>query len=169
MKFMTIAASAALMVLPHLAMAHDYKIADLVIDHPMAIETPATARAGGGYLSVTNTGDTDDKLVEARADFLRVELHTSKDVDGLVSMVRLDGIDIPAGETVTLKPGGMHVMFMGLEGHPFQVGREIPVTLVFEKAGAVDVILQVEAREEHAPKDGDHSGHGDHSNHGASN
>lgn len=172
MKLLKVTAAAVLMSLPMMASAHDYKIADLVVEHPMALETPAAARAGGGYLSVTNIGDTDDRLIEARAAFPRVEFHSSKDADGLVSMVRLDGIDLPAGETVTLKPGGMHVMFMGLEGHPFHVGNEIPVTLVFEKAGKLEVIMTVEAREDHGAKADDHSGHeghGNHGNHDASN
>ena len=70
-------------------------------------------------------------------------------------------IEIPAGETVKLKPGGLHVMFMGLED-PLTEGENIPATLVFENAGEVEVTFNVEAR------DGDHSGH-DHSGHDHSN
>jgi len=71
-------------------------------------------------------------------------------------MVHLDGLDIPAGETVTLEPGGLHVMFMGLS-EPFIEGEKIEATLVFEQSGELEITFNVEARPE--------AGGEDHSNH----
>ena len=62
---------------------------------------------------------------------------------------------VPAGETVTLEPGGYHVMFVGLAGDPFEVGDAFPATLVFEKAGEIEVVFEVEKRN-HTQ---DHSNH----------
>ena len=156
----SLAAAAASLFMTGAALAHGYEIGDLVIEHPMAFETTKTAMSAGGFLSVTNTGTTADTLISAEADFPRVEIHTTEYNDGIAKMVHVKGIEIPPGETITLEPGGLHVMFMGLNGDPFEKGEEVPATLVFEKAGRVDVIFKVEER-----KAGDHSGH-DHSGHG---
>ena len=61
------------------------------------------------------------------------------------------GLEIPAGATVMLKPGGYHIMFMGLKA-PFAKDAKVPVTLVFEKAGSLDIALDVEALGASAPK-----------------
>lgn len=158
MKLLSFAAAAALFLVAQSATAHEFKIGDLIIDHPMALETFQTAMTGAGYLSVTNTGSQNDRLIAVEADFPRVMLHTSETTNDIVTMSHLDGIDIPAGETVTLAPGGLHVMFMGLNGDPFEVGETFPATLVFEKAGRLDVVFNVEARDG-ATDEMDHSNH----------
>ena len=165
MKLSLLAAIAALGLTALPAFAHDFKIGDLIVDHPMAFETAKTAKAGGGYLSVTNTGDTADRLIAVRADFPKVALHTTIEEDGIAKMRHLDAIDLPAGETISLAPGGMHVMFMGLSD-PFEAGAKIPATLIFETAGELDVVFNVEERGGHDHGAEDHS---DHSNHSATN
>ncbi|MBW4710469.1 copper chaperone PCu(A)C [Roseobacter sp. YSTF-M11] len=159
MKTLTFAAVAALLAGATSVLAHDFKAGDLVIDHPMAFETAKTAKSGGGYLTITNTGTSDDRLIAVRADFPKVMLHTTEEKDGVARMMHVDGIDVPAGGTVALKPGGLHVMFMGLNGDPFEVGEEVPATLVFEKAGEVEVIFSIEERTSGHKKKDDHSGH----------
>lgn len=153
------------------ALSHEYGPPTLRIIHPMSFETAATAQAAAGYFAVINRGE-DDRLIEVRADFPRVMLHNIEETDGVAKMIHVDGVDIPAGEVTPLQPGGYHVMFMGLNGDPFEVGEEIPATLVFENAGEIDVIFNVEARKSDAE---DHSNHGsdaatndDHSGHGSS-
>ncbi|MEM8571958.1 MAG: copper chaperone PCu(A)C [Pseudomonadota bacterium] len=148
------------------AQAHDYKVGSIIIDHPMAFETAATARAAGGFLTLTNTGDTDDRLIAVRADFPRMELHTTIEEDSIMRMMQVEAIEIPAGETVALEPGGFHVMFMGLDGDPFEVGEKVPATLVFEQAGEIAVEFAVESRGGAAAMD--HSGHGGDHGHGHS-
>jgi len=146
MKMMTMAAMATAALTATAAFAHDYTVGDLIIAHPMSFETAVTAQTGAGYLEITNTGDIDDRLLEARADFPRVEVHEIVEVDDVMSMQHLtDGLVIPAGQTVTLEPGGYHIMLMGLSA-PFVVGDEYPLTLVFEHAGEIEVMMQVEVR-----------------------
>ena len=127
----------------------------------MTFETAKTVNVAGGYMTLENSGDTNDTLIEVRvATIPRVELHLSEtDANGVARMIKQDGIPVPAGETVTLKPGGLHVMFMGLNGDPFELGEEIPATLVFEQAGEVEVIFNVEERGADDHKAMDHSGH----------
>jgi len=134
------------LALPALAAAHDYKLGDLEIIHPRIFETAPTAKTGGGYVTIANEGATDDALVAARADFPKVQLHHSFEQDGVMKMEHLEKIDVPAGGIAELAPGGYHVMFMGLTG-PLVVGKEVPVTLIFEKAGEIDVVFEVIARE----------------------
>jgi copper(I)-binding protein len=145
----------ALMALP--AAAHEVTTESLVIDHPYALETPVTAMSGAGYMTITNTGSVPDRLLEVRADFPRVTLHgTETDTQGVTRMIPVEGIQIAPGETVTLAPGGMHVMFVGLDGDPFEEGERIPATLVFERAGEIAVEFWVE------PRDGGMTGHEGH-------
>ncbi|UOA33013.1 hypothetical protein DSM110093_02823 [Sulfitobacter sp. DSM 110093] len=159
MKTIIIAALAALLALP--AAAHEYNAGGIVVDHPMAFETPKTARVGGGYLTITNNGDKSDRLLAVSAEgFDEVSLHeTTTDDMGVARMSHVEGINLPAGETVTLKPGGLHVMFMGLDGDPFEEGEKIPATLTFEKAGTLDVTFNVESRRGHNAGDMEHSSH----------
>lgn len=136
--------------------AHDYSAGAITVDHPVALETPRTARSGGGYMTIVNGGDTDDTLLEVRAAFPKVMIHeTVVGDDGVARMVHRMSVPIPAGETVTLEPGGLHVMFMGLGGDPLEPGETIPATLIFEKAGEMAVEFSVEKRNQ----SGNHSNH----------
>lgn len=112
-----------------------------------AFETAPSAMAGGGFMQITNTGTTNDRLIAVEADFPRVEIHTTEFTDGVAKMIHVDGIDVPAGETVALEPGALHVMFMGLQGDPLEVGETVPATLIFEQAGEVPVMFDVVKRD----------------------
>lgn len=126
-------------------------LADPVLDisDVKAFETAPTAMAGGGFMTITNSGDTDDRLIGILADYPRVELHTTDfGDDGVARMKHLeDGIAIPAGETITLEPGGLHVMFMGLRGTPFEEGNTVAATLIFETSGEVPVTFDIVKRD----------------------
>lgn len=142
-------------------LAHDYTVGEITIDHPFAFAPPMGAPVAGGYMEITNAGETDDTLIAARvgAEIVRVtELHEMSMQDGVMRMSEIaGGIPVPAGETVTLKQGGLHVMFMGLETQ-LDVGDEVPAVLVFENAGEVEVVFNIEERG--AEGGMDHSGHG---------
>src|SRR6266481_2548721 len=128
------------------AVARDYKLGALEIAQPWARATPPSAPAGGGFLKITNTGATSDRLVSVSSPAAeRVQVHEMK-MDGNVMRMREveKGLEIPAGGSVTLAPGGFHLMMMGLKA-PLKQGTSVPVTLVFEKAGKIDVELTVEA------------------------
>lgn len=154
-----------LLTLPGMGLAHEYSIGDLDINHLVIFETAATAKAGGGYLVITNTGENEDALIDVKADFPRVMIHQTTQTNGIARMSHVGHLDIPAGETVDLVPGGYHIMFMGLDA-PFEVGQSIPATLVFENAGEVEVTFKVKKRTAGDP--GGHEDHSDHSGHGHS-
>lgn len=115
------------------------------------------APVGGGYFTITNTGDEDDRLVEVLGTVSdRVEIHEMAVVNDVMTMQQLpDGLPIPAGETVSLAPGGFHLMFMQLNTS-FVEGETATVTLVFEKAGSVDLALKIEPAGARAASDDDH-------------
>jgi copper(I)-binding protein len=128
------------------AQAHDYKLGTLQIDRPWTRATPGGAQAGSGYMKMVNTGGTPDRLVSARSPAAdKVEIHEMKMEGSIMRMRELEkGLELPAGGTVELRPGGYHLMFMGLRA-PFAAKTRVPLTLVFEKAGTIDVELDVEA------------------------
>ena len=145
-------ALAAALVAAGPALAHDFNLGTLAIGHPYAIATATTARTGAGYLSITNTGDAPDRLLEVQADFPAVQLHTTEvDAQGVARMRHVEALEIPAGGTVVLEPRGLHIMFMGLAA-PLEPGGTIDATLVFETAGEVPVVFNVEERGADAPE-----------------
>ena len=137
--------TAILLANPVASFADDFKVGDLVIEHPVARATTAMAMTGAGYFVIMNNGTEDDRLVEITANFPRVMMHDTKTDDGIATMFHIeDGVAVPAGGTVTFEPGSKHVMFMGLNGDPFEIGEEIPATMTFEKAGELDIVFVVE-------------------------
>lgn len=128
------------------AAAQDYKLGALEIGHPWARATPPTAPTGGGYLSVKNTGTAPDRLMSVSSPAAKtIQVHEMKMEGSVMRMREIDGpLEIKPGETVTLAPGGMHLMMMGLKA-PLKQGEKVPLTLVFEKAGKIDVDLSVVA------------------------
>ena len=134
----------AALLLPTMLLAHDYNVGGLQIIHPAAGATAPTAQTGAGYFQIVNNGDAADSLIEVIADFPRVMIHTTEMDGDIARMVHVDSVEIPAGETVTFAPGGLHVMFMGLNGDPFEVGEKFDAVLVFENAGNVPVVFYVE-------------------------
>jgi copper(I)-binding protein len=136
--------AAALALATFAAQAHEFKLGAITIGHPYARATAAGQPTGGGYLSFANAGPAD-KLLSVSADVSKsVELHEMKMEADVMKMRQVDGIEVPAGKTVELKPGGYHVMFVGLKA-PLKAGDKFPAKLKFEKAGEVDVTFNVEA------------------------
>ena len=159
MRFFTLTAIAFCTLATTLS-AHEFKVGELVVDHPRAFETAKTAQTGGGFMTITNNGTVADRLLSVTAAFPRVQIHTTE-MDGEVArMMQLEeGVVLLPGETVHLMPGGMHIMFMGLGGDPFEVGEEIPATLTFENAGELEVKFKVEERKMQDHSEMDHSAH----------
>ena len=116
-------------------------------------------QVAAAFLGVMNHADTDDRLIGASSDAAkRVQLHTHKEKDGVVSMIHdEDGFDVPAGTLTKLARGGDHVMLMGLT-QPLKQGDVVTITLTFEKAG--DVTIEVPVDNERKPEAAAHSGHG---------
>lgn len=166
-------AALALVAMPTIAASHEYKVGDLIVDHPAAKTTPSSAMTGAGYITITNNGDEPDTLIAVEADFPRVEIHDTKVENDVASMFQVEGVVVAPDETVTFAPGGKHIMFMGLDGDPFEEGESVEATLVFEKAGRLEVVFDVETLEQIVERVGnashgmkmDHEGHDDHSDH----
>jgi hypothetical protein len=98
--------------------------------------------AGGGYLKIVG-GSAGDRLIAASAGVSqRVELHTMTMDGNVMRMREIEAIEVPAGQTVKLEPGGLHVMFMELKA-PLKSGSSFPLTLRFEKGGEVTVQMNV--------------------------
>ncbi len=138
--------------------AEDVKAGDLVITQAWSRQTPSGAKVAGGYLTIENKGSSADRLVSGSGDIAgRVEIHEMA-MDGSVMTMRpLDkGLVIDPGKTVKLAPGGNHLMLMDLK-KPLKQGDKVPVTLQFEKAGKVNVLLDVQGVGAKGPG-GDHSG-----------
>lgn len=121
-----------------------FKAGDITIETPWSRATPGGAKVAGGFLKITNAGTTPDTLVSGTfAASGRVEIHEMAVKDGVMTMRPLkDGLVIPPGGSVTLAPGGYHLMFMDL-AQQLKDGDTVKGTLVFEKAGKVDVTFQV--------------------------
>jgi len=136
---------AAALLLGGPLLAHDYALGSLTIAHPWARETAAGQDAGGAFLTIVNKGKQADRLVSGSTTVAReVQIHTMTVQDGVMRMRQLkNGLDIPAGKSVGLKPGGYHIMLMGLK-QPLKRGTRVPVTLDFQKAGKLRVELVVE-------------------------
>jgi len=136
-------------------------IGSLVIEDGFTRATAEGAKVGAGYLTIRNTGSAADTLVSVETSVAgRGEIHDMTMTDGVMRMRRLaDGIEIPAGGTVALKPGGMHLMLMDLKQRLAE-GETITVTLRFKSGAAGDVVLPV--RPLGAKQDDDHSGHSHH-------
>jgi copper(I)-binding protein len=129
-----------------LASAAEYTLGALEVADPYAIETPPTAKSAAGYLSITNHGTEPDRLVAIRSSLPQSQIHAVEtDASGVTRMRPVEGLQIDPGETVTLAPQGLHVMFMGLPA-PFVAGTDIPATLVFEHAGDMPVAFSVRRR-----------------------
>src|SRR3984893_15632865 len=136
-KRLVLAAALALIAGPGLA--ETYKLGAIEIEQPWARATPKGATIGAGYMKITNKGTEADRLVGGTVGFAqRFEVHSMSMEQGVMKMREVkDGLEIKPGETVELKPGGYHVMFVGLK-EPLKQGADLSVTLKFAKAGAVE-------------------------------
>lgn len=126
--------------------AEDYRLGPIKIEQPWSRATPKGARVAGGYLKITNTGTEPDRLVGGTAPFAGgFEIHEMS-MDGGVMKMRMlrNGVEIKSGATVEFKPESYHLMFTGLT-RPLVKGERLKGTLVFEKAGTVEVEYVVQA------------------------
>ncbi|SFI72131.1 Copper(I)-binding protein [Bradyrhizobium sp. cf659] len=135
------------------AFAADRTSGDLVITRAWSRATPGGAKVAGGYLTIENRGAAPERLKTAStAHALRTEIHEMAVNGGVMTMRPLvDGLVIAPGQSLSLAPGGGHLMFIGLDA-PLRVGDQVPVTLSFEHAGEVKVTLDVQAIGAQAPE-----------------
>ncbi|MCK8780826.1 copper chaperone PCu(A)C [Rhizobium sp. NTR19] len=156
-----LAVASALLALPLAsATAHDFKVGTLELKHPWSAKAPPVAPVLGGYLTIVNSGTEGDRLLGGSTPAAeRLELHESSLVDGVARMrPARQGIEIPAGGTVSLQPGGTHIMLVGPKMRPPE-GGSFKATLQFEKAGPVEVEFVVQGKPPQPAGPEDHSGH----------
>lgn len=126
-----------------IAHAHEFKIGDLEIIHPVARPTMGAAANSAVYFTIKNDGEADVLIDVYGPDADAVELHASVMEGEVMTMQHLaEGIEIPAMGEVHLSPGGDHVMLTGL-AKPLNVYDTFPLTLVFQKAGAIEIEVYV--------------------------
>ena len=148
--------AAALVAVSLPAMAHDFRLGGLRIDHPYGF--PSAGGTAAGYMTLTNEGDAPVTLLSARSAAVpRVEIHTTEvDAAGVARMIQQERVEIAPGATVAFAPQGLHVMFMGLSG-PLAEGDRVTVELVFDK-GTLPVEFWIEKRGAAVPAH-DHGAH----------
>jgi copper(I)-binding protein len=144
------------------AEAGDAKAGDLVISQAWSRATPGGAKVAGGYLTIDNKGTSPDRLLGGTSSVAgKVEVHEMSMADGVMTMRPLDkGLPVEPGKSVKLAPGGYHLMLMDLKT-PLKQGEGVAVTLEFEKAGKVEVSLDVQGVGAGAPGGAaaEHKGH----------
>jgi copper(I)-binding protein len=119
-------------------------LAQVKVEGAWARPTVAGQQGGGGYMTITSAAA--DRIVGGSTPVAqRFELHTMSMKGDVMEMRQVESIELPAGKKVELKPGGLHVMFMGLK-EPLKLGSKVPVTLKLEKGGELKVEFDVASR-----------------------
>jgi len=146
MPLFSLALAAATLPVATTAFAADYKVGSIEIDQPWSRATPKGAKVAGGYLTIKNTGSAPDRLVGGTfAGAGSVSVHEMSMEGGVMKMREMGGgLEIKPGATVELRPGGNHLMLMDMS-RSLDKGDRVKGTLVFEKAGTVDIEYAVEA------------------------
>jgi copper(I)-binding protein len=136
----------ALMILAQAASADagkTFKAGTISVEAAWSRATPGGAQVAGGYMKITNNGKDADRLTGGNFPIAsKFEVHEMKTVGDVMTMRPVTSLDIKPGETIEFKPGGYHVMFMGLK-QGLKEGDTIKGTLTFEKAGKLDVEYRV--------------------------
>jgi len=116
---------------------------DITVANPWARASAGKARNGAAYMELINNGHKADRLVKAESPAAKhSSLHTHTMKDGVMSMGPVKAIEVSPGEPSVLRPGGLHIMLMGLKA-PLKMGETFPMTLIFEKAGKITVQVKV--------------------------
>jgi hypothetical protein len=135
------------------ALAHTVEAGDLLLIHP-ASRPNLPNRPAVVYVTIANDGAGPDRLIAAGSPaFASAEFHRSAMEGGVMTMKPVEAIDLPAGETVELAPGGYHIMLFG-GATLYKPGDLFPLVLTFERAGEVAIDVLVE------PIDPSRRGHG---------
>ena len=135
----------ALAAAPAAAQQHDAaRAGDLAVQQPWT-RAAGQGATGAGFMAISNRGAAADRLLSASSPAARaIEMHSMVRDGEVMRMRPVEAVEIRAGQTVTLRPGGLHLMLIGLS-QPLRQGETVPVTLRFERAGEVRVALPVQA------------------------
>lgn len=126
--------------------AADFRRGNLVVEQPWSPPTPPVATVGAVYFSITNNGQTPDRLTTISSPIAnQVQIHESRQVHGVIQMRGVAFVDCPPGAAVRSEPGGLHVMLVGLH-RPLTTGMQFPLSLTFQGGGIIEVMVTVSAR-----------------------
>jgi copper(I)-binding protein len=118
--------------------------ADIQVTQAWARPTPPTAVVGAVYFSVKNTGAKEDSLVAVSSSVASgVEIHETQTVKGMMQMRPVASVSCPAGATIRIEPGGLHVMLLGLK-QPLVEGSRVDLTLRFRDAGLLSIQVPIQ-------------------------
>lgn len=163
-RAVTIAATLCSALLAGQLMAHEYQIADLHIDHPWSRALPPAAKAGAAYLTIDNRGEQAERLLQVSTPIAaNAEMHEHIHQDGLMKMQQVDTLLLPAGNSISFKPGSYHIMLFDLK-QPLVAGERFPLTLHFEQAGELEVEVSVQ-QDEPLEDEAEHPAAGEHLHH----
>lgn len=124
--------------------AHSHEKGDIQVRHPWSRATPPGARTAVGYMEIRNTGAQPDRLIAASTPVAsRVEMHVTQRDGEVMRMRQVKDFEIPARERITLRPGGSHLMLVEIV-QPLKKGERFPLTLRFERAGELQVEVEVQ-------------------------
>jgi copper(I)-binding protein len=114
------------------------------VEHAWARATPGGAKTAALYMTLVNKGGADDRLISVSTPVAgKAEVHSTTTENGVMRMRPIEALDVKAGTSTTLKPGGYHVMLTDVKA-PLVAGQSFTVTLTFENAGKIDATARVE-------------------------
>ena len=126
------------------ALGHSHEKGDIQVRHPWARATPPGATVAAGYLEIRNNGKEADRLLSASTPAAkRVELHVTEHSNHIAKMRQLRAFEVPGRERLSLSPGGAHLMLVDIV-QPLKKGERFPLTLRFERAGELEVEVEVQ-------------------------
>ena len=141
-------------VLVAVVLTHPVAAAEITVQDPFARASAGMAETGAAFMKLSNASAVNDQLVAASTPVsAKTELHDHIKEGDIMRMRQVPSIEVPAGGTVALQPGGLHIMLMGLK-QPLREGETFPLTLTFAHAGAVTVEVPVKSVGEMAPMPG---------------
>lgn len=117
----------------------DGNASDIEVRDAWVRNSPMVERAGAAYMVIENNGAVEDRLLSASVDFANtVELHETKEINGMMQMSPVEAIPVPANGGVELAPGGLHVMLLDLTSE-LEPGAKVTLRLNFQNAGEIEV------------------------------
>lgn len=123
--------------------AKDLTVGNLTVSQAWARATPSAAPVGGGYITIANRGSEPDSLLSVTSSAAdRVEIHESATEGGVMRMRPVERLTIAPGQTITFKPGGLHLMLLKPKV-PLRQGNRLTADFAFEKAGAITVEFDI--------------------------
>ena len=144
--------AALLVLLAAETFAHVHEKGDIQVRHPWSRATPPGTKVAVGYMEIRNRGSQPDRLLSvSTAVAKRVEMHVTQREGEVMKMRQVESFEIPARERFALRPGGSHLMLVDI-AQPLDKGARFTMTLRFERAGELEIELEVKERGSRHPR-----------------